>query len=613
MPRLTIRRGAYAGVTLLLAGSALMAQQQVQVVVTAVPNPVPAGGCAGIWVEVRDASNQRLANVDGIQLYSTSYDYSVPNVAEVAWKNGDPTTGYLCTNPGAGAVNIPVTATIRGTTHAGSTYLGILPGAATQVASAGGAAGPAGATAAGPAGAGYSQGAAGGAAGAAGATAAGPAGAGYSQGAAGGAAGAAGATAAGPAGAGYSQGAAGGATGAAGATAAGPAGAGYSQGAAGGAAGAAGTTAAGPAGAGYSQGAAGGAAGAAGATAAGPAGAGYSQGAAGGATTPSQPYLGPAQGSNAQPGAAPQPGAGGAAGAAQTDAQPGAGGAPSAAQTYAQPSAGGAPPQSGPPGPTYAQATAQAQPSGAGAGQGAAPQPQPGYQPGAPGQNAPSAGYQQGGPPNAQMTPVSAPAVAAPAQPAKKGGGFFKKLGQHLKDKVGEVANQTTENLASTANQVVDATAQTGSNLVSGATAQASSTARSAVGGLANGILPIKGSSDNLSTTLNSGTAEFRNKLFTGNTSVLEPAGNELLVRLAQEFKSRPDKYQIQFHVDPIPNALQISMDRAAVFKEHLNQLGVDGTHFEAVGWGAVQYRPEVPPDGGPPSGERMVIVRKGQ
>src|SRR4051812_6279023 len=123
MRGLIVRRGAHVGVTLLLVGSALMAQQQVQVVVTAVPNPVPAGSCAGIWVEVRDASGQRVANVDGIQLYSTSYDYTVPSVAEVGWQNGNPASGYLCTNPAAGAVGIPVTATIRGTTHAGSTTL----------------------------------------------------------------------------------------------------------------------------------------------------------------------------------------------------------------------------------------------------------------------------------------------------------------------------------------------------------------------------------------------------------------------------------------------------------------------------------------------------------
>lgn len=213
----------------------------------------------------------------------------------------------------------------------------------------------------------------------------------------------------------------------------------------------------------------------------------------------------------------------------------------------------------------------------------------------------------------APAAPVAAtPAVGvAPTPPEPKGaGGFFKKLGKHLKQKAGEVANQTTENLASTAGQVVDATAQTGTNLVAGATAQVSSAARTTVGGIGKGILPLAGKSDNLAATLDAGMAEFRNKLFTGTTSVLEPAGKELLNQLAPELKARQGRFQIQFHLDPIPNALQITIDRAGVFRSGLINLGIDTTRFEVLGFGATDYRPQVPPDGGQASSERMVIVR---
>jgi len=122
-------------------------------VVTAVPNPVPAGSCAGILVEVRDPAGQRLANVDGIQLYPNSYDYSVPNATDFSWRNGDPNSGYLCSRAGAEAVSTPVIATIRGTGHFGSTVLAIQPGPPAQVATAASSA-----TASAP-GAAYSQGA----------------------------------------------------------------------------------------------------------------------------------------------------------------------------------------------------------------------------------------------------------------------------------------------------------------------------------------------------------------------------------------------------------------------------------------------------------------------
>jgi outer membrane protein OmpA-like peptidoglycan-associated protein len=120
------------GVKVLLMASTVLGQQPVQVIVTAVPNPVPAGACTGIWVEVRDGSGQRLANVDGIQLYNNSYDYSVANATDFAWKNNDPASGFLCARAGAGQTSSPVTAVIRGTTRVGSTVVAIQPAPGSQ-------------------------------------------------------------------------------------------------------------------------------------------------------------------------------------------------------------------------------------------------------------------------------------------------------------------------------------------------------------------------------------------------------------------------------------------------------------------------------------------------
>jgi outer membrane protein OmpA-like peptidoglycan-associated protein len=144
MPGLKACRGPFAAVALVLAleTPVVHGQQQVQVVVTAVPNPVPAGTCTGIWVEVRDQLNQRLFKLaDGTALHSRSYDYSQPNAMDFAWKDNDPSNGYLCARAGAGAVSTQVTATIRGTPYSGATVVAIeSPNAApAAVASAAGA------------------------------------------------------------------------------------------------------------------------------------------------------------------------------------------------------------------------------------------------------------------------------------------------------------------------------------------------------------------------------------------------------------------------------------------------------------------------------------------
>ena len=143
-PRIVARSVVLLGFTGGL--SALGAQQQVQVIVTAVPNPLPAGTCTGIWVEVRDEFNQRINKLaSGLALHSRSYDYSQPNAVDFSWKNNDQSTGYLCARVTAGAANTVVTATIRGTPHSGTTAVTIQPAApaAGAVASAAPSAAPA--------------------------------------------------------------------------------------------------------------------------------------------------------------------------------------------------------------------------------------------------------------------------------------------------------------------------------------------------------------------------------------------------------------------------------------------------------------------------------------
>jgi outer membrane protein OmpA-like peptidoglycan-associated protein len=222
----------------------------------------------------------------------------------------------------------------------------------------------------------------------------------------------------------------------------------------------------------------------------------------------------------------------------------------------------------------------------------------------------------------AGVTPMPIP-TAAPAagQPAEKGGGgFFKKLGKHLKEKANEVTNQTAENLTSSANQMVDATAQTGSNLVSGAAAQATSVAQSTVGGISSSLVPSSlraaANADNLSVAVASGEAVLRMMRFIGNTDVLDATGRELVKRLAAVLNATPGNYVIQAHVDPLPapaepGATQVlSEHRAAAVKAALISNGVAAGRLIALGYGTAQPLPEVPPEGGPPSSARVVIAR---
>jgi outer membrane protein OmpA-like peptidoglycan-associated protein len=431
-------------------------------IVTAVPNPVPAGSCAGILVEVRDPTGQRLANVDGIQLYPNSYDYSVPNATDFAWRNGDPGSGYLCSRAGAeAAISTPVIATIRGTGHFGSTVLTIQPGPAAQVAAA--AAPGANPTSA----------------------------------------------------------------------------------------------------------------------------AAYAQGAPAGASAPGQPFVAPAPP------------------AVQPD--------PAAAQTsYAQPGAPAGAPVAAPASQPYAQPAAGAQPGAiAAVPPGYAP-PQTGYQPGsAPTQPTPAVGYQPPPAPAPQTAPAPAPV------PDKSVGGFFKKIGKHIKDRAGEVTTATANNLANSATHLVDTTLQTGSGLVSGTVAGASNMAQVTVGGAGKSLLPsalrMDGSSDNLSLAINSGRAVLREMRFDAATGQLTPTSLELAHRVANELKAKPAKWVIEAYVDPAPGDQQLSEYRAGLVKAVLMHFGVPGESLMALGYGPSKLEPLVPADGGAPTAAHIDIAQRAE
>jgi outer membrane protein OmpA-like peptidoglycan-associated protein len=332
------------------------------------------------------------------------------------------------------------------------------------------------------------------------------------------------------------------------------------------------------------------------------------------ASAPGQPYLAAApQAQNY--GQTSNPAAAGAAGAGPSAA--GAAGAAPQAENYGQtsnPAAAGAGAGAGQPG---------------GGAAGAAPQGQ--SYPASPNQAGAAAGQyaaqpiQQASPTSGGAAPTTVAATAgAPVQlttpPAEKGGGFFKKLGQHLKDKASEVTSQTATNLTNSATQVVDVTAQTGSNLVSGAAAQVTSVAQTKVGGVTSSLVPsaLRGgaSADNLAMAVQSGRAELRMMRFIGNTDVLDATGRDLIRRLAVVLKTTPGNFVIQAHVDLLPSPADpgasqvLSEHRAAAVKTALIAAGVEATRLTALGYGTSDPKPEAPVEGGPPSSARVVIAK---
>jgi outer membrane protein OmpA-like peptidoglycan-associated protein len=188
------------------------------------------------------------------------------------------------------------------------------------------------------------------------------------------------------------------------------------------------------------------------------------------------------------------------------------------------------------------------------------------------------------------------------AQPVKSGGGFFKKLGSHIKKKAAEVKSETAQNLTAAATQVVDTTFQTGQRLVASTTAEVTNTARLGIGGVGQKLMlaPQRGggSSDNLALALASGRAVLTELRFTPGTSVLEPSARDLVQRLGGELgKAMADmpaaRFEINAHVES-PTDQVLSENRAATIKALLSNQA-DGAKLTALGYGASQPLNGVP------------------
>ncbi|MEO8089647.1 MAG: OmpA family protein [Gemmatimonadales bacterium] len=198
--------------------------------------------------------------------------------------------------------------------------------------------------------------------------------------------------------------------------------------------------------------------------------------------------------------------------------------------------------------------------------------------------------------------PQAAPAQPVEAQPVKSGGGFFKKLGSHLKQKATEVKAETAQNLTTAATSVVDTTFQTGSRLVASTTAEVTSTARLGIGGVGQKLMlaPQRagGSADNLALAISSGHAVLLELRFTPGTSVLEPSARDLVQRLGAELRKAmaempAARFEINAHVES-PADQVLSESRAGTVKALLSNQA-DARRLTALGYGASQPLNGVP------------------
>ncbi len=68
-----------------------------RLIVRIVPNPLPAGRCAGISIEVQDAEGFRRGELsDGQSIDFRRFRYAADTTTDFQWKNGNPIEGYIC-------------------------------------------------------------------------------------------------------------------------------------------------------------------------------------------------------------------------------------------------------------------------------------------------------------------------------------------------------------------------------------------------------------------------------------------------------------------------------------------------------------------------------------
>ena len=207
--------------------------------------------------------------------------------------------------------------------------------------------------------------------------------------------------------------------------------------------------------------------------------------------------------------------------------------------------------------------------------------------------------------------------MSAPVQSEKGVGGFFKKIGKHIKQRAGEVTSATAQNLANSATRLADTTLQTGSGLVSGTVAGVSNMAQVTVGGAGKSLLPsalrMDGTSDNLALALSSGRAVLRELRFDPATGQLTPPALELAKRVAAELRLKPAKWVIEAYVDAGPGDQVLSEYRAGMVKTVLVHYGVPAEALTALGYGPSKLDPQPPADGGPPTAAHIDIAQRAE
>ena len=96
-------------------------------IVRVVPNPLPAGRCAGISVEAQDPDGYRVTTLSNGQFIDFHhFNYQSTDLTSFAWQNGDPISGYICANTTATAAHTTLTVTLPDGT-AGSVDISTIP------------------------------------------------------------------------------------------------------------------------------------------------------------------------------------------------------------------------------------------------------------------------------------------------------------------------------------------------------------------------------------------------------------------------------------------------------------------------------------------------------
>ena len=84
-----------------------------EVRVTTTPNPLPAGRCAAIWIEIVDTDGYRHTTMQsGAVLNPAAFTYATSNATDFQWQTGNPATGYICTAATTGAAQTTITVTL---------------------------------------------------------------------------------------------------------------------------------------------------------------------------------------------------------------------------------------------------------------------------------------------------------------------------------------------------------------------------------------------------------------------------------------------------------------------------------------------------------------------